>query len=87
MRFTINLPEPIAFNTVNFVQKMLETNLFEKNTKAMLRREIEKIKSLAEKEWLLRMMNPMQDGLGNPSYFLRTIVRIVAIATVSPVSS
>ncbi|MBK7939296.1 MAG: hypothetical protein IPJ82_20425 [Lewinellaceae bacterium] len=46
-------------NTVYFVQKLLETNLFDKNAKAALCREMEETKSLAEKEWLLRMINPM----------------------------
>jgi hypothetical protein len=44
-------------NTVNFTQKLLETNLFDKEERAALRREIEMTKALAEKEWLLRMMN------------------------------
>jgi len=44
-------------NTVSFTQKLLETNLFDKDAKTALRREIEATKALAEKEWLLKMMN------------------------------
>ncbi len=44
-------------NTVNFTQKLLETNLFDKEERAALRREIEETKAVAEKEWLLAVMN------------------------------
>lgn len=44
-------------NTVHFTQKLLETNLFDKNAKATLRREIEDTKALAEKEWLMKMIH------------------------------
>lgn len=44
-------------NTVNFTQKLLETNLYDKEERAVLRREIEETKAVAEKEWLLKMMN------------------------------
>ncbi|MBV6439857.1 MAG: hypothetical protein DYG98_22035 [Haliscomenobacteraceae bacterium CHB4] len=44
-------------NTVNFTQKLLETNLYDKEERAALRREIEATKAVAEKEWLLKMMN------------------------------
>ncbi|MCW5924224.1 MAG: hypothetical protein KIS77_18020 [Saprospiraceae bacterium] len=44
-------------NTVHFTQKLLETNLFDKAERAALRREIEETKAVAEKEWLVRMMN------------------------------
>jgi hypothetical protein len=40
-------------NTVYFTQKMLETNVFDKEARAALRREIEGTKAVAEKEWLL----------------------------------
>ena len=40
-------------NTVIFTQKLLETNLFDKEERAALRREIEATKAVAEKEWLL----------------------------------
>lgn len=40
-------------NTVHFTQKLLETNLFDKKERAVLRREIEATKAVAEKEWLL----------------------------------
>ncbi|HRI58997.1 MAG TPA: hypothetical protein PK228_04725 [Saprospiraceae bacterium] len=43
-------------NTVYFTQKLLETNLFDKNERAALRKEIEATKAVAEKEWLLKMM-------------------------------
>ena len=43
-------------NTVYFTQKLLETNLFDKNERAALRGEIEATKAVAEKEWLLAVM-------------------------------
>lgn len=43
-------------NTVNFTQKLLEANLFDKNTRTALRREIEGVKAVAEKEWLLEQL-------------------------------
>lgn len=44
-------------NTVNFTQKLLETNMFDKEEKAALRQEIEATKAVAEKEWLLAVMS------------------------------
>lgn len=44
-------------NTVHFTQKLLETNLFDKEERAVLRREIEETKAVAEKEWLLAVMD------------------------------
>lgn len=44
-------------NTINFTQKLLETNMFDKEAKTVLRREIEATKAIAEKEWLLQMIN------------------------------
>ncbi|GAB4491187.1 MAG: hypothetical protein OHK0019_11010 [Saprospiraceae bacterium] len=44
-------------NTVNFTQKLLETNLFDKEARAALRREVEATKAVAEKEWLLAVMS------------------------------
>ncbi len=43
-------------NTVHFTQKLLEANLFDKNIRADLRREIEETKAVAEKEWLLEQI-------------------------------
>lgn len=43
-------------NTVNFTQKLLETNIFDKEARAALRREIEATKAVAEKEWLLERL-------------------------------
>mgnify|MGYP001295613530 CR=1 FL=1 len=44
-------------NTANFTQKLLETNLFDKEERAALRREIEATKAVAEKEWLLEVVS------------------------------
>lgn len=44
-------------NTVHFTQKLLETNLFDKEERSALRREIETTKAVAEKEWLLAVMS------------------------------
>ncbi len=44
-------------NTVLFTQKILETNLFDKEAKTALRREIEATKAVAEKEWLLEVLS------------------------------
>lgn len=44
-------------NTINFTQKLLETNLFDKEERAALRREIEATKTVAEKEWLLKVVS------------------------------
>lgn len=40
-------------NTVQFAQKLLETNPFDKEARALLRQEIEEAKNVGEKEWLL----------------------------------
>lgn len=44
-------------NTVHFTQKLLEINVLDKEERAVLRREIEETKAVAEKEWLLAVMN------------------------------
>jgi hypothetical protein len=44
-------------NTVYFTRKLLESNLFDKEVRAALRREIEATKAVAEKEWLLEVIN------------------------------
>ena len=43
-------------NTIHFTRKLLESNLFEKNTRAALRAEIAGTKAVAEKEWLLEQV-------------------------------
>lgn len=43
-------------STIRFTQKLLETNLHDKNARKRLREEIEGTKAVAEKEWLLEQI-------------------------------
>lgn len=43
-------------NTIRFTRKLLESNLYDKNTRLNLRAEIEGTKAVAEKEWLLERL-------------------------------
>lgn len=40
-------------NTVRLARKLLEINLFEKTQKIQLKKEIDSVKGVGEKEWLL----------------------------------
>lgn len=43
-------------NTVHFTQKLLETNLMNREERAAIRQEIEETKAVAEKDWLLAQL-------------------------------
>lgn len=44
-------------NTVHFIQKLLENQQYDKTARSALRREIEETKAVAEKEWLLEVID------------------------------